>query len=552
MDKKNIIAIMLIAVIWGGYFIFFQPDKKAKKPDVVKKEDVKKEERENTGKSQGAVKIVPVGKGGVDKNVVVKTKKYMITLSTKGAAITKCNYLERNIDLIVNKNPYNARGELDFSLYFNDDEFVNGNNLNNSIWQLREEGNRTTFYTDIQIDGNPVRVEKIYLFQDNGYGFNVEYRLKNNGNREIAFKNGTAIFSPGEILGPTLDYNNTYNRLMSIYSIGGSFKKADKGGGGFLLGCGSSSNGEDVKKESGTINWGGIMSRYFLLIMIPEGSAAKSIIYDNRKNAGFRTGMYVSMNNLGSGKEIKKSFKVYLGEKEKKKLAAFDNSIIDAADVNMLIEPIRNFVIWCLISINKLIGNLGWALVIFSILSKVVFMPLTIKSTESMKKMQQLTPKLNELKAKYKDKPDLMQKEMMKLYKENKVNPMGGCLPLLLQMPFFFALYSALIDSIDLWHAPFIFWMKDLSMPDTVLTISGFDLNILPIIMTASTFLQSKLSTVDTGGQQKMMMMMMPLVFIFIFWSMPSGLVLYWALQNIFQIAHQLIINKRTQKEQAS
>jgi len=552
MDKKNIIAILLIAVIWGGYFIFFQPGKQAKKPETVKVEKKDTKESEKPGTDQGAVKIVPVGKNGVDKDTVVKTKKYKMTLSTRGAAITGCTYLERNIDLIVKKNPYNARGEMDFSLYFNDDEFVNGSNLNNSLWQLREDGDRVTFYTDIQMDGSPVRIEKSYLFKDDGYGFKVEYRLKNNGNKEIAFKNGSAIFSPGEILGPTLDYNNTYNRLMSIYSVDGSFKKADKGGGGFLLGCGSSSNGESIKKESGTINWAGIMSRYFLLIMIPEESPAKSVIHENRKQAGFRTGMHVAMNKLEPGKEIKKSFKVYLGEKDKKMLAAVDKSIVVAADVNMLIEPIRNFVIWSLISINKLIGNLGWALVLFSILTKVVFMPLTIKSTESMKKMQQLTPKLNELKAKYKDKPDLMQKEMMKLYRENKVNPMGGCLPLLLQMPFFFALYSALIDSIDLWHALFILWMKDLSMPDTVFSISGFDLNILPIIMTVSTFLQSKLTTVDTGGQQKMMMMLMPLVFIFIFWSMPSGLVLYWALQNIFQIVHQLIINKRSQTEKAA
>ena len=201
--------------------------------------------------------------------------------------------------------------------------------------------------------------------------------------------------------------------------------------------------------------------------------------------------------------------------------------------------------IWCLLAINKYIGNLGWSLVLFSLLSKIVFMPLTIKSNESMKKMQQLTPKLNEIKAKYKDKPDLMQKEMMKLYRENKVNPMGGCFPLLLQMPFFFALYSALINSIDLWNAPFIFWMKDLSMPDTVATVAGFSLNILPIIMTGTTFLQQKLSTVEAAGQQKALMMIMPLMFIFIFWNMPSGLVLYWALQNVFQIMHQLFINYR-------
>lgn len=551
MDKKNIIAILLIAVIWGAYFILFKPDKPVKKADTTTTETAKKEEGDKTETAKGSSKMISVSAGGTEKQLTKKTKKYLMTFSTRGAAITGCTYLERNIDLIVKKNPYNAKGLLDFSLYLNDDEFEKGNDLASTIWQVRENDNRITFFTDIQVDGNPLRIEKTYLLQDNGYGFKVEYALKNNGKKEIAFKNRSIIIAPGEMLGPTLDYKNTYNRLMSIYSIGGSFKKADKGGGGFLLGCGSSSSGEPLKKEAGVINWAGIMSRYFLLIMIPEQSPATGVIHENRKQAGFRTGLYVPMNTLGSGKEITKTFKVYLGEKDKKKLAAMDKSIVDAADVSMLIEPIRNFVIWCLLSINKLIGNLGWALVLFSILTKVVFMPLTIKSTESMKKMQQLTPKLNELKAKYKDKPDLMQKEMMKLYKENKVNPMGGCFPLLLQMPFFFALYSALIDSIDLWQAPFILWMKDLSMPDTVWSVSGFDLNILPIIMTASTFLQSKLSTVDTGGQQKMMMMLMPLVFIFIFWSMPSGLVLYWALQNIFQIVHQLIINKRTKEKAA-
>jgi YidC/Oxa1 family membrane protein insertase len=543
---------MLIAVLWGAYFIFFKPEKPAKKPEEIKTEAVKTQEEGATKKTQAPVNIQTFATGGAAKQIAVKTKKFEITLSTRGAAITACKYLERNIDLIVKQNPFGAKGDLDFSINFDDEEFAAGSALDQALWMYNENGNRVSFYTDIQLNGSPVRIEKTYDFKDEGYGFTIEYRLKNNGGKSIAFKNGTVIFSPGDIIGPALDYKNTYNRLMSIYSINGSFKKADKGGGGFFLGCGSSSNGEPIKKESGTINWAGIMSRYLLLVMIPEQNASKGVIYDNRKQGGFRTGMYVAMNTMAPGNEIKKTFKVYLGEKDKKKLAAVDKSIIDAADISTIIEPIRDFVIWCLLNINKLFGNLGWSLVIFSLLTKIVFMPLTIKSTESMKKMQQLTPKLNELKVKYKDKPELMQKEMMKLYRENKVNPMGGCFPLLLQMPFFFALYSALIDSIDLWRAPFVFWMKDLSMPDTVLSISGFDLNILPIIMTASTFLQQKLSTVDTGGQQKMMMLMMPFIFIFIFWSMPSGLVLYWALQNIFQIAHQLFINFRAKGEKAA
>jgi YidC/Oxa1 family membrane protein insertase len=155
---------------------------------------------------------------------------------------------------------------------------------------------------------------------------------------------------------------------------------------------------------------------------------------------------------------------------------------------------------------------------------------------------------LNELKAKYKDKPDVLQRKTMELYKAQGVNPLGGCLPLVVQMPFFIALYSALSNSLDMYQAPFIFWIQDLSLPDTVLKIDGFlNLNILPLIMVATTYLQQKLTTVDTGvgGQQQMMVKLMPVIFIFIFWRMPSGLILYWIIQNVLQIAHQLYVNKK-------
>ena len=219
------------------------------------------------------------------------------------------------------------------------------------------------------------------------------------------------------------------------------------------------------------------------------------------------------------------------------------------ADVSKWIEPIRDFLLWCLLKINLLVGNLGWSLVIFSILTKIVLLPLTQKSTESMKKMQELAPKMNEIKEKYKDRPDMLNKEVMKMYKTNKVNPLGGCLPLVLQMPFFFALWSALINSIDLWHAPFILWINDLSLPDTVFSMQGYNLNILPIIMTGTSFIQQKLTTPAGGaGQQQKMMMFMPLVFIFIFWNMPSGLVLYWTLQNVLQILNQLYVNRKKEE----
>jgi YidC/Oxa1 family membrane protein insertase len=279
--------------------------------------------------------------------------------------------------------------------------------------------------------------------------------------------------------------------------------------------------------------------------MIPQNFTGTEMIFDNREQHAFRTGMYAKMDEILPGRELTKSFRIYLGEKDKKTLKGVDPKIVKASDVSTIIEPIRYFVIWCLLSINSLIGNLGWSLIIFSILTKFVFMPLTKKSTDSMKKMQEIAPQLKKIQAKYKDKPELMQQETVKLYKENKVNPLGGCLPLLLQMPFFFGLYSGLINSIDLWNAEFMLWIKDLSMPDTIYTISGFDINILPLLMIATTIVQQKQTMVDTGNQQqKIMMYMMPVILLFVFWKMPSGLVLYWFLQNLYQIMHQFIVNR--------
>ncbi|MCL2026403.1 MAG: YidC/Oxa1 family insertase periplasmic-domain containing protein, partial [Leptospirales bacterium] len=372
------------------------------------------------------------------------------------------------------------------------------------------------------------------------------YRLNNTANYyfdlEYTFINRTGgdmqlpqfIVSPGDMVGPKLNYKNRYNLLNGVYSINGSYKYKDKGGNDVL------------KRNQGSIDWAGIASRYILLIMIPLGQSASEVIMDNRANHGYRTGMSMPSEIIKANSTITKKFKVYVGPKDKDILASVDPSLKIAANVMLVIEPIRNFVLWSLINLNKFFNNMGWSLVVFSILTKIVFMPLTQKSTDAMKKMSLLAPQINAIKEKYKDKADVMQREIMALYKTHKINPFMGCLPILLQMPFFFALYSALSNSIDLWNEPFVLWMQDLSMPDTVATISGFNINILPVVMTVSTFLQTRISTIDTGQskQQKMFMMAMPVLFIFIFWAMPSGLVLYWIMQNILQISHQLIVNK--------
>ncbi|HOP28069.1 MAG TPA: membrane protein insertase YidC [Spirochaetota bacterium] len=546
MEKRTLVAVLLTMLVWVGWFWFFVPEQEQNKQVITQEQSADSEEvKESAGaKSEAAVKTPSAVLSSVSKNlkeesILLKTGKFNFELQNKGASIKKANYTDRNIELAINEKIFNSNGTIDFAIHFSEEDFLKGNSLENELWDFQKVDDHTVkFFTDISFEGNPLRIEKTYRFTDKGYDFTVDYRFVNRGRKPFSFKNREAIFSPSDTLGPKLDYKNRNNHMMGIYSVDSDYEQNLKGGGFF-------SKAGEVKKKEGNVDYTGIMSRYFLLIMMPQQSAAKGMIFDNRDHHGYRTGMTVDMPDIAPGGELAKSFRIYLGEKDKEMLGAVDQKLVDASDVSTLIEPIRYFVIWALLGINKLFGNLGWSLVVFSILTKIVFMPLTKKSTDSMKKMQELAPEVKKLQAKYKDKPDVLQKETMKIYKDNKVNPMGGCLPLLLQMPFFFALYSALINSIDLWNAPFMLWMKDLSMPDTVATISGFDINILPLLMTLSTIIQQKQTMVDTGNQQqKIMMYMMPVILLFIFWTMPSGLVLYWFLQNLYQVAHQFVVNK--------
>ena len=545
MDSKRLaVAVLLSLAIWFAWMKFFAPSSAppAKQENAVQKTQEEAPKVKPATNSVSEIKVTSP-RSAKESLIEMSTDKFKVVFTNKGGAVKSFIDKERDVELVVDKNQFSAKGEFTFSMYLSKDEFAQGNNLENAIWDYTKiSENAIKFYSSVSVDGKPLRLEKTYTFIKDGYYFKVDYNIINPGNTAVSFPNGFIIVSPGDFLGPNMDFDNQYNSLNQIYYLNNDFAKSAKGGGFF-------SKGEDYKVENGDVKWAGISSRYFLLIMLPENFNGTGVICDSRTGTGQKTGLYIHADKIQPRGKLAKSFKVYAGEKSKEKLMSVDDTLKEAMDVSKWIEPIRDFLLWCLKHLNSLIGNIGWSLVIFSILTKIVLMPLTIKSTESMRRMQALTPKMNELKEKYKGKPDVLNKEMMKLYKTNKVNPMGGCLPLILQMPFFFALWSALINSIDLWQAPFIFWIKDLSLPDTVAMIPflNVNLNILPIIMTATSFFQQRLmpSAAGGGGQQKMMMMM-PLIFIVIFWNMPSGLVLYWTLQNLMQILHQLYTNRKS------
>jgi YidC/Oxa1 family membrane protein insertase len=193
--------------------------------------------------------------------------------------------------------------------------------------------------------------------------------------------------------------------------------------------------------------------------------------------------------------------------------------------------------------IHRVIPNWGWTIVIFTLIIKLIFFPLSRKSLSSMKQMQKLRPYLSEIQKKYKDNPQQMQKELMNLYREYKINPFGGCIPMLIQIPIFIGFFIALRSSVFLRGAPFMLWIRDLSTPDTIFRIGEFPINLLPLLMAATSFFQQKLTPQEPS--QKALTYMMPIMFLFLFYNFSAGLLLYWITMNIAGLVEQYFIHKK-------
>ncbi|MDA8088692.1 MAG: membrane protein insertase YidC [Nitrospiraceae bacterium] len=230
-------------------------------------------------------------------------------------------------------------------------------------------------------------------------------------------------------------------------------------------------------------------------------------------------------------------FALYAGPKSEGKLAALGSGlqyIVDYGFFSIISRPI----FWLLKLINSGVGNYGWSIILLTILIRIPFLPIVAKGQKSMKKLQMVQPMMNEIRQKYKKDPQRMQRETMELYKKHKVNPMGGCLPMLLQIPVFFALYKVLLISIELRGAPFALWITDLSLKDPYY--------VLPIIMGITMFIQQKMTPTSAANPaQQKLMLFMPVIFTFMFLNFASGLVLYWLVNNLLSITQQAYINRK-------
>jgi len=301
--------------------------------------------------------------------------------------------------------------------------------------------------------------------------------------------------------------------------------------------------------------WAAAKNKFFVQIIEPENGAADCELHATRDPESkkrlmlstVRASVLFSDLVLQPGDSHTQTARYFVGPKKYAILKTLGQHQDEVMQFGFF-KPVCKPLLWILNRIHALLPNYGVAIILLTVLVRLVFWPVTHKSTESMKKMQAIQPLVNKVREKYKDKPQKMNQEVMALYKEHKVNPMAGCLPMVIQIPVFIALFTVLRSAVELRFAPFL-WIRDLSEPEGLLAgmiplVPTNSLNILPLFMTGLTVAQQRMTPTAGDPQQQKMMMLMPIFFLFIFYSMPSALVLYWSTSQALAVV-QLVMQRR-------
>ncbi|HAC81387.1 MAG TPA: hypothetical protein DCG06_13900 [Deltaproteobacteria bacterium] len=295
---------------------------------------------------------------------------------------------------------------------------------------------------------------------------------------------------------------------------------------------------EEPETITGTIGWAGFEDHYFLTAAAPE--RADALRLRRRGAKALQAGIVTTRNASGP---TETGYTLYFGPKERSLLEGAGHQYEKALNLGWF-GPISLLLLDILQFLHRIFGNWGVDIILLTVLVKAVFWPLSKKSFDSMKAMQKLQPEMEKIKERYADDQQKLSQETMELYKRHKVNPLGGCLPMLLQMPVFFGLYQLLQNTIELRHAPFALWITDLAAPERLM-IAGYGIPVLTLLLGASMFLQQKMTPSAADPTQQKIMMLMPVVFTFMFINFPAGLTLYWLTQNILTIGQQWL-NLRT------
>ncbi len=382
-----------------------------------------------------------------------------------------------------------------------------------------------------------VRYTKIYTFKRNSYEIDVSYRIENN----------SASTWKGHFYGQLLRTEPDTGGRGGILTgqmpsfTGGAYYTTEEHYNKVKFSA-MKDRDTDLPLETAE-GWVAMLQHYFVGTWLPERDGsyrfydqANKLVARPEYTLGF---LDLDATSIAPGASAEMGSRLYIGPKERHRLDAQDVDrlalTVDFGWLTVIAEPL----FWVMRKINSVVGNWGWTIILITILIKAMFLPLSAASYKSMAKMKKLSPRLKTLKERYGDDKQAFQQEMMKLYKAEKVNPAGGCLPILVQIPVFIALYWVLLESVELRQAPWAFWIADLSSKDPFY--------ILPLLMGGSMLVQQLLNPAPMDPMQQKIMMALPVVFTVFFLSFPAGLVLYWVVNNTLSIAQQWMISRRYQ-----
>ncbi len=377
-------------------------------------------------------------------------------------------------------------------------------------------------------------IKKSQRFRSGRYGSDVNLRIQNDSGVEQSFQYELVV---GADVPPRHSIDSQFVESNFYYSANGKFE---------IQHLREAKSGKSISSP-GPVKWAATKDRHFSGIWAPKGEGLFTARHDGLGNHHYRVVLVSPKIVLRPGESVTQEFLAYFGPNDVRELAPFG---LDAIVNFGKLDWIAKLLIGGLELTVGLFKNYGIAIILLTLLTNVVLFPFTRVSYMSMKRMQLIQPQMSKLRDQHKKSPEKLNREMMELYKKHKVNPFGGCLPMLMQMPIFVSLYIALSKTVALVGAQFL-WVQDLSSPDNLplpfsLPFLGNSIHVLPLLMMAAMFFQQKFTQVSvqgqdpaTASQQKMMGIMMPLLFGFIFYTMPSGLVLYWFTNTIFMTAYQ-------------
>jgi YidC/Oxa1 family membrane protein insertase len=371
-----------------------------------------------------------------------------------------------------------------------------------------------------------VKLVKTYTLKRGAYDLNVRHDIVNTGSEAVAPQLYLQLVRDGNKPEGESSFYMTFTG-PAIYTEAKKYQKVEFSD--------IEKNKVDVEKKA-TNGFVAMVQHYFVSSWILADGLSRDLFMRKVDNNLYAAGMITPLESIAPGASKSIEAKLFIGPQEEKVLEALAPGLELVKDygwLTILAKPLY----WLLDKLYSFIHNWGWAIMALVLLLKIAFYWLNAKAYASMAKMKAINPKIMEMRERLKDRPQEMQVAMMKIYKEEKVNPMGGCFPIMVQIPVFIALYWVLLSSVEMRNAPWVMWIHDLSAPDPYF--------ILPVVMTLTTMLQTALNPAPPDPLQAKLMWFMPLIFSVMFFFFPAGLVLYWITNNVLSIAQQWMINTR-------